>query len=255
MKLITFLVAAFILFSLQSFAQTSSTASNNLIGTWMEATDSTKEIKIISPTHVFFMVFVKDSFAYCGAGTYTIANNKYKENLQYANFDFSNMKGFTYDYSVQGNTFNQTGTLTLTDGTAVPINHHFSRVKADNAYNGPQVGTWNQLSSSYTDANGNKAFHTNATHIRYQVITPTHWMRISMANNQFENAMGGAYILYGDKVNSRIDYASFPAKGMVASWTERIEGNKMYASGVAQDASGKPVVKFDDVFERVNTKK
>ena len=59
-------------------------------------------------------------------------------------------------------------------------------------------------------------------------------MAISMANNQFENAVGGAYILYGDKVISKVDYASFPAKGMVATITLRIEGNKMYLSGASK---------------------
>jgi hypothetical protein len=255
MKPITLLVIALVLCYLPSFAQTTSPASNNLVGTWMETTDSTREIKIITPANVFFMVFVKDSFAYCGAGTYTIENNKYKENLQYANFDFGSMKGFTYDYNVQGNVFTQTGVLIISDGSKVPINHHFARVKTDNAYNGPQVGTWNQLSSSYTDANGNKASHTNATNIRYQVITPTHWMRISMANNQFENAFGGTYVLYGDKVIANIDYASFPAKGTVATWTQRFEGNKMYVSGDAKDPTGKLMVRYDDVFERVDTKK
>jgi len=255
MKPITWLATVLMLFYLPSLAQTASSASNNLVGTWMETTDSTREIKIISPTHVFFMVFVKGSFAYSGAGTYTTENNKYGENLQYANFDFQNMKGFTYNYNVQGDIFTQTGTLILSDGTKVPINHHFARVKTDNAYNGPHVGTWNQLSSSYTDANGTKASHTNATHIRYQIITPTHWMRISMANNQFENAMGGTYVLYGDKSINNLEYASFPSKGMVATMTERVEGNKMYASGIVKNATGSQVVQFDDVFERVDTKK
>ena len=221
----------------------------------METTDSTREIKIISPTHVFFMVFVKDSFAYSGAGTYTTENNKYKENLQYANFEFNNMKGFTYDYNVQGDIFTQTGTLTMSDGRQVPINHHFSRVKMDNAYNGPHVGTWNQLSSSYTNADGTKGSYTNPTHITYQVITPTHWMSITMANNKFENAVGGTYVLYGDKVISKVDYASFPSKGMVATITLRIEGNKMYLSGIVKNATGKQVSQFEDVYERVDTKK
>jgi hypothetical protein len=255
MKTITLLITALMICILQAFSQTTPPASNDLVGTWMETTDSTREIKIISPTDVFFMVFVKDSFAVAGAGTYDTENNKYTEHLQYSNVDFSRIKGLTFDYNVQGDTFIQTGTLIMADGTQAPINHHFSRVKTDHAYNGPHVGTWKQLSSSYTDANGTKGSHTNATHIRYQIITPTHWMRISMANNQFENAFGGTYVLYGDKVIGNIDYASFPSKGVVATWTERVEGNKLYASGVANDPTGKQLVQFEDVFERVDTKK
>ncbi len=98
-----------------------------------------------------------------------------------------------------------------------------------------------------------RSHHTNATHIRYQLITPTHWMRISMQNGQFENAFGGTYTRSGIKMIFHIDYASFPIVGFTAELTERFEGNKLTLSGPIKDAGGKQVNNIVDVFERVNT--
>jgi hypothetical protein len=185
--------------SLQLAAQ-SSTDSNAaaLVGTWKETTDSTEEIKIISPTHFFFYTrnTKEDTLTHTGAGTYTTNANKYTENLLYGNFD---VKGLIaeYEYQVQGDRFKQKGILIFGDGTKVNINETYTKVNTGKGYNGPHVGTWNQLSSSFTMGDGTKQSHTNATHIRYQIITPTHWMRISMQNNQFENAFGGTYTMEG----------------------------------------------------------
>jgi hypothetical protein len=164
------------------------------------------------------------------------------------------MKGFTFDYAVQGDKFMQKGTLTMPDGSQASINHAFTRVKSDKAYEGPHVGTWNQLSSRYTDDSGHEQSHTNATHIRFQIVTPTHWMRISIHEGKFENAMEGTYTKNGDKWNVTIDNASFPAKGLAVEITSRLEGNKMYWSGTVKDSSGKQTNQFADVFERVSVK-
>ena len=195
MKTTKLMLTALVFCCLQSLAQNNNPTSSSIVGTWTETTDTLKEIKIISPTHVFFIVLNKDSFAYAGAGTYTIEGNKYTEHLQYANFDFSAMKGFTFNYDVQGDKFIQKGMLTMPDASPAPVNHTFTRVKSDKAYDGPHVGTWNQLSSTYADTSGTKHSHTNATYIRFQVVTLTHWMRLSMHENKFENAMEGTIFL------------------------------------------------------------
>lgn len=255
MKAIKLLLFTVSFCALQVVAQNNNTATGALVGTWMETTDTLREIKIISPTHVFFMVLNRDSFLYAGAGTYTIDGNKYTEHLQYANFAVDSMKGFTFDYNVDGDKFMQKGTLTMPDNTEAQINHTFTRVKPDMPYDGPHVGTWNQLSSSYTDENGNKASHTNATHIRFQIVTPTHWMRISTANNKFENAFGGTYIIDGGKMKFKVDYASDPALiGVTAELTQRFEGNKNYWAGIVKDTSDKQINQIEDVFERVEVK-
>ena len=255
MKTIKFLLLALTLCNFQLLGQSDNSTTSPIVGTWTETSDTLREIKIISPTHVFFIVLNKDSFLFAGAGTYTIEGNKYTEHLQYANFDFSAMKGFTFDYNVQGDKFMQKGILTMPDGSQAPINHTFTRVKSDKAYDGPHVGTWNQLSSTYTDTSGAKHSHTNATHIRFQIVTSTHWMRISMHENKFENAMEGTYTMDGNKWKVTIDNASFPATGLAVEITSRQGGNnKMYWSGTVKDASGKQTNQFEDVFERVGAR-
>jgi hypothetical protein len=164
------------------------------------------------------------------------------------------VKGFTFDYDVKGDKFMQKGTLTMPDGSQAPINHTVTRVKSHRAYDGAHAGTWNQLSSTYTDTSGTKYSHTNATHIRFQIVTPTHWMRISMRENKFENAMEGTYTVDGNKWKVMFDNASFPGSGLNVEITSRQEGNKMYWSGTVKDTSGKQTNQFEDVFERVDGK-
>ncbi len=240
--------------SLQPAAQsTAYSHASALVGTWKYTTDSLEEIKIISPTHVFFYTrnTKGDTLAHTGAGTYTTNGNKYVEYMQYGNFETKGLKA-EYNYEVGEDQFRQYGVLTLGDGTSYDINETYTRVKADQEYNGAHVGTWNQLSSSFTTEDGTKGSHTNATHIRYQIITPTHWMRISMANGQFENAFGGIYTMEGDKISSTVDFGSMPGiKGTTVEITQRIDGNKMYWSGKGKSANGSGTFQFNDVFERV----
>lgn len=252
MKLLKIIPLFLVVLSFQLRAQPTGAIDKSLVGTWKETRDSIEEIKIISPTHVFFFVhYLKpDTFAHAGAGTYTVSGDKYTENMQYADFDFGDA-GNTYTYKVEGDKFYQKGVLTFKSGRQVSIDHVFTRVKSDKAFNGPHVGTWNQISSSFTMANGQKGTHTNATHIRYQVITPTHWMRISYANGKFENVFGGTYTLNGNEMNSSIDFSSLPFFGGTTAIKQRQEGDKMYWSGVAKDRNGGLIVQFDDVFERV----
>jgi hypothetical protein len=241
--------------SLQLAAQTA-TSSDALIGTWKETTDSLEETKIISPTHVFFYVrnTKEDTMAYSGAGTYTTKGDKYTEHLQYANFKLKDSKP-EFTFKVQGGLLKQQGKVVFADGTIANVNHTFTKVQGDKMNNGSHVGTWNQLSSSFTMPDGTKESHTNATHIRYQIITPTHWMRISLQNNQFENAFGGTYTMDGNKMVAKIDYGSMPGmKGAIVDITQRVEGNKLYWSGMVKDATGKQIGQFEDVFERVSVK-
>jgi hypothetical protein len=238
--------------SLSVFAQTSTSNAAPLLGDWSEKTDSALEIKLISPTHVFFFAKnpTNDSFSVAGAGTYTLIGNQFTENLQYATFDLKDIKA-TYNYNVQGNKFTQEGTLVLSDTVRIPINHTFTRIEGAMQNSGKQIGTWNQLSSSYLNDDGTKASHTNTTHVRYQIITPTHWMRISLANGKFENAFGGTYTITGDKMMAKIDFASMPIVGSTAELTQKFEGNKLTWTGIVKDAQGKKVNEITDVFERV----
>ena len=153
----------------------------------------------------------------------------------------------------EGDKFIQAGTVITPEGKTATIDELiFKKVKENNPSNNPAIGTWNQLSSSGTGADGQKWSHTNATHIRFQVVSPTHWMRISYKENTFENAMGGTYHIEGNKVHPGFEMASFPAEELTAELTQRVEGNKLYWNGMINDKNGKHT--FEDVFERVGTK-
>jgi hypothetical protein len=169
--------------------------------------------------------------------------------MQYGSFETKGIKG-VYNGTVQNNQFKQQGTLVLGDGTQYAINHTFTRIDGATKNSGNQIGTWNQLSSTFNAGNGTQS-HTNATHIRYQIITPTHWMRISLANGAFENAFGGTYTVTGDKMVFNIDFASLPIQGATAEVTMRYEGNKMFMKGIVKGKNGNKINEIEDVFERV----
>ncbi len=252
MKIIRLLAAVLLFFSLHSNAQNAASAPTSVAGTWMITTGNSRAIKIISPTHVFLLSFFKDSLTHAAAGTYNIAGNKYTEHMQYDNIDRQGAKDFTFNYTVNQDSFIQKGDITLPNGTTVSVNEHFARVKSNKQYNGQYVGTWNLLSSTETDQNGNKQFHTNAHYNCYQIVTPTHWMRIYFANGRFARAMEGTYTANGNALIAKVEHASFPTSGaMLVKVTLRFEGNKMYETGTVKNGNGKQISQFEDVFERV----
>jgi hypothetical protein len=142
-----------------------------LEGTWIEDNLQTglKEIKIISPTHVGFIVMdtKKDTLAFTGFGTYTIQNGKYTENLELANFTWDKNTKLEFDYKVEGDKFYQKGTITNADGSKEEINHTFTRVKLP-----PQdtetVGTWEQRTDAFRAS---------------RIVTPTHLFEIVASRN------------------------------------------------------------------------
>lgn len=252
MKIIRLLAAALLFCSLPANAQYAAAAPAPVAGTWMITTGNSRAIKMLSPTHVFLMSFSKDSLTHAAAGTYHIAGNTYTEHMQYDNIDRQGAKDFTFNYTVSQDSFIQKGDITLPNGTTVSVNEHFARVKSNKQYNGPYVGTWNLLSSTETDQHGNKQFDTNAHYNCYQLVTPTHWMRIYFANGHFARAMEGTYTANGNTLIAKVEHASFPTSGaMSVTITLRFKGNNMYETGIVQDGNGKQTSQFEDVFEKV----
>jgi len=237
-------------------------AQNPLVGTWVATSDKEEEIKIITPTHVMFFIrpLNVDTVSFGGGGTYSIKGNKYIEHLQTDDFTeylvnqepYKKMKA-EFDFKVENDKFYQKGTFIISDTQTFQVNHTFQKVKTANSYpNNPGIGTWNQLSSTYWGVDSKKQSHTNATATRFQIITPTHWMRTSTRNKKIENRMAGTYTMQGNKIYPVLEYASFPInKSDKIEITQRIEGDKMYWSGLIKDATGKSVFHFEDVFQRV----
>jgi hypothetical protein len=251
-------------FSLQLFAQ------NPLVGTWevvsLKGTDSDgskisfdgsqfKETKIITPTHYFLFTQRKqgDSLVFdkAIAGTIRVEGNKYIETPVYFSQEGIGKSKLNFTYKLDGDRFIQSGTITLPDGKVATLDELvFQKVNGKSAKN-PAIGTWNNLSSTGVNANGQKTSHTNATHIRFQTITPTHWMRISYKDNKFENAMGGTYRMVGNKMYPNFEMLSFPAPAALkVELTQRMEGNKLYWSGIINSVNEKRT--FEDEYEKVN---
>jgi hypothetical protein len=240
--------------ALQLFAQ------NPLVGTWERNSDASRSVKIITPTH--WILFQEDlkgdsiKFRNAAGGLYTLTGDKYVEHINLGSWADYGKEKTDFTYKVAGDKFYMKGPLTLGDGTVIPLDEVWQKVSSANAYpKNPGVGTWNQLSSSYTGEDGKKESHTNATATRFEVISPTHWMRISHRDNKFENAMGGSYTMDGEKMILQLDFASFPfEKESKAELTQQVKGDKRYVHGMIRRADGKTGMSWDDVFQKAEGK-
>jgi hypothetical protein len=248
-------------------------AQHPLIGTWEMVsikgigangekfsfdTSSVREVKIITPTH--YMLIAHDVqndsllFNRSYAGTIKIDGNKYIEYPQQASVQiFDNVKT-DFTWKVEGDKFTQSGTLIRPDGKKVILEALvFRRVKTPNGYpQNPAIGAWSQLSSSYTNFDGSKESHTNATTTRFQIITPTHWMRISHRDKKFEHVMGGTYTMKEGKTYPTMLYRSGTlAFGDLSTveMSEQVKNDKLYVNGVMTGTDGKKF-SWEDVFER-----
>lgn len=255
--------------TLQLFAQ------HPLVGTWefvsgkgtnAEAkaisidTSTMRETKILSPTHFIYIASnVKgDSLVFNRSfgGTWRVEGNKYIETPTMGSQEGFDQVKTDFTWRIEGDKFIRQGTIIPANSKKITIDELvFQKVKEDKTTTNPLVGTWTQLSSSFTHADGTKGSHPNATHSRFQVISPTHWMRISEKDKKYENAMGGSYTLEGNKAYPKIEWASFPInKEEKLEITHRIESDKLYMSGAWMDANGKKLRSFEDVFQRVGAK-
>ncbi|MEO5599870.1 MAG: hypothetical protein ABIR06_02980 [Cyclobacteriaceae bacterium] len=260
------ILTGLILSSLQVFAQ------HPLVGTWqmvsMKGTDfdgkkislttsMAREIKIITPTH--YMLIAHDVkgdslvFSRSHAGLMHFKENQFIETQKIASWDNPEPASLPFHWKVEGDKFIQSGKITRADGkTAMLEELVFERIKGKASYPGnPSNGTWDQLSSRYTLGDGKEESHTNKTATRFQIITPTHWIRINHRNNKFESAMAGTYRMEGNKVYSLLEQASYPIKeGEKFEFTQRVEGDKLYISGKAVLQDGNTLI-WDDVFQKV----
>ena len=247
-------------------------AQHPLVGTWEMVsvkginaegekfaidTSTVRETKIITPTH--YMLIAQDVqgdslvFNRSYAGAIRLEGNKYIEiPLQASVQIFDNVKA-DFTWKVEGDKFIQSGTIIRPDGKKIVLEALvFKRVKPANSYpNNLAIGTWSQLSSSYTNFDGTKGSHTSETTTRFQLITPTHWMRISHRDKKFEHATGGTYTMQGGKTLPRVDYASFPLGPLGnIELTERVTGDKLTVSGLMTSPDGKKFT-WDDIFQKV----
>lgn len=266
MKTTSLFFGAMLLCSTQIFAQ------HPLVGTWemisikgLNAdgekfsidTTTVRETKIITSTH--YMLIAQDVqgdslvFNRCYAGEVRLEGNKYIEIPTQASIQiFDNVKT-DFSWEVKGDEFIQSGTFIRPDGKKIVLDAMvFKRVKPAQSYpDNPAIGTWSQLSSSYTNFDGTKDSHTSETTTRFQLVTATHWMRISHRDKKFEHATGGTYSMLGGKTYPSVKYASFPLGSIgKIEMTERVKGDKLYVNGLMTASDGKKLI-WDDIFQRV----
>jgi len=260
---------------LMLFCSVSIFAQHPLVGTWEfvsgEGTDidgntfdyttaNMRETKIITPTHYMLIQHIvrNDSviFNIAHAGTVRFEGNKYMETPTVTSSTATGTTLTDFTWKVKGDQFIQSGTITMPDGRKIILDELvFKKVKGTTANpKNPIVGTWNQLSSEGTLFNGTQYAHTSPEVTRFDVITPTHWMRIAHRRTKFESAIFGPCTVQNNKVmlSATISTLNIP-NNMIFESTYRVEGNKLYTNGTAINAEGKKLT-WSDVFEKVGGK-
>jgi hypothetical protein len=253
------------------FFATCVVAQNPLVGTWEMVsikginaegerfafdTSSVREIKIITPDHYMLIAHtVEDDsliFNRSYAGEVKLKGNQYIETPLLSSLPiFDNVKS-NFLWKIEGDKFIQSGTFTRPDGKTVILDELvFRKVTAEQVFEAnPAIGFWEQLSSSYTNFDGVKGSHTKESATRYHLITPSHWMRISHRDNKFEHAMGGTYSMKDGKTYPVVSFSSFAAGVEKFETTEKVQGDKMYVTGIMTSPEGKKFL-WEDVFVRV----
>lgn len=243
-----------LLFTLPLFGQ------NPLLGTWQRQTDSTWSTKIITPSH--WMVFTeniageKRQFAHAQGGTYTQDGKNYIERFTVASWDITDREVTGFTFKVEGNTFYQEGIFIMGNASIIPINEEWHKVTTAPSHpDNPAIGTWNRLSVSVTRDEGTPESATHETAPCFELITPTHWIRLSRRDGKFESVMGGSYTMEGQKVYPKTEFASFPIpQEEKMGITQKILFDRRYTSGMITGPDGKRISAFEEVFQRAAKK-
>jgi hypothetical protein len=260
------LIVSFILVSIGS---TSLLAQHPIIGTWeassLKGTDAGgekfkwdtlnyREVKIITPTHYILIAsdLEDDSLVFSRAyvGRVTLKGEKYIEDPILSSAPiFDNVKK-DFTWKVNGGKFTQAGTFVRPDGKTVMLEELVFKRAASSVSFGenPSIGTWELISSKLTLPDGSSKISDNKTTRAIHIITPTHWMRVTTANNKFESAIGGIYLLRDEMTKASLKYASFPIKGNEQyEFTQKIEGNKLTLSGYSTAGN----IAFEEIFQKL----
>ena len=250
-------------------------AQHPLIGTWemvsIKGTDADgipinwntatlRITKIITPTHYMLMQHIvrNDSviFSLAHAGPIQFEGNKYSHTSTIGSAAATIGSKSDYTWNIKGNQLIQEGTITGADGKkSVIAELVYKRVSGSSSNSKNRiVGTWNQLSSEFTLFDGTKGSHTSPAVARFEIFTPTHWMRIANRDNKFENATICTYTVQNEKIKlTVISSSSSTLNNNQIELTYRVDGNKLYVKGTATNPEGKKLV-WSDVFERVGSK-
>lgn len=247
-----FTVLFLAMINLQILAQTQSLQSP-LVGTWIfeDKQGGTKEMKIITPTHVSFIVMdtKKDSIMYAGFGSYAIQNGKYVETMEISNVQMDKSKSLAFDYKVEVNKLYQTGSVTFADGRVQSVKNVFTKANLPAQDLQSIVGTWKMVSFK-SERKGGTTDDTKLNFMR--IINSTHWMDIAQTvDGYFAHAAGGTYTIQAGKL---IAVGTFPANSnQRVEANAQVEGDKLTITGLYYQADGSSH-KITDLFQKVNSK-
>lgn len=224
-------------------------AQHPLVGTWemvsIKGTDADGKAfnwntatlritKIITPTHYMLMQhFVRNDsviFSLAHAGPIQFEDNKYSHTSTIGSAATTIGSKSDYTWNVKSNQLIQAGTITGADGKKSVIDELVYKRVSDHSTNSknPIVGTWNQLSSEFTLFDGTKGSHTSPAVTRFDIFTPTHWMRIAHRDNKFENAFISSYTVQNEKIKfTVISTSSSTPNNNQYDITYRVDGNKL----------------------------
>lgn len=259
----------FTLFVFQLNAQQQS--DHPLVGTWemisikginadgekfLFDTSTVREIKVITPSHYMLIAFdVEDDslvFNRSYFGELKLVGNQYIELPIASSVQiFDNVKS-NFLWKIANDQFVQSGTFTRPDGKTIILDEMvFRRIKTVKSYDdNPTLGTWEQLSSSFTLPDGQKGSHTSETKRRYQIITPTHCTLFATSEGKFEHAMIGRYRQEVGKMFPFIEYSSLPTNAFGdVELTQRLQGDKLYVNGKL--TAGDRVSTWQEVFRKM----
>lgn len=267
MKALCLLTASVLLSGQLIFAQ------HPLVGTWEMIsgrginaegekfsfdTTSVREIKIITPTHYMLIAcdVLEDSLTFnrTMAGTVHLDGEKYIELPTHASVQIFPGLDVNFKWKLVGERFIQSGTIVRPDGKTIVLEELvFRKIASAKAYpENPALGTWHQVTGTYTTPDGKKATTFKPEDTRLFVITPTHWMQMDLRNKNFESARYGTYSIDGNKVQTRLDYASIPfRKGTATSFSQKIADETVHILLTGKNPEGKEAV-FESVLKKAN---
>ena len=147
-------------------------------------------------------------------------------------------------FRVHGDTLFRDGVDSVEGRQLMRIKQVSIRVPSDTVYTGANVGLWYRIDTGkFYEKNGSGYIGKDTT--SYQLVTPTHWFRMGMLNNNQFHAMSGPYTMKHDTLIGTISYSSLPIQHAKFNITQSND-QLPYWFGDITDSTGRKLFHFQD---------